>query len=304
VHLQPAVFRSLYDTPDFGMKLFAPWMPRWMKRISLSLGDRMVVDRMIAPALNDFRRELGLPPVRRLFVNWWHSPQLVIGAWPKWYAAPQPDWPAQTRLVGFVMYDAAGLRPMPVELETFLADCEQRGERAIVFTAGSAMRHGAGFFRTAAGACERLARPGVLITSRPEQLPLPLPAGVRQFDYAPFGGLFGRAAAVVHHGGMGTTAQAMRAGTPQLVVPFSHDQPDNAMRVKRLGLGERIAPKRFTPARAAELLARLIGDPQIGAANRKVADRFEGDRPVSRTCDLLEELFDCGAGKHSALSPG
>ena len=57
-----------------------------------------------------------------------------------------------------------------------------------------------------------------------------LPKGVVAFDYAPFSLLFPRAAAIVHHGGIGTTGQAMRSGRPSLVMPCAWDQPDNAER--------------------------------------------------------------------------
>ncbi|MCG3180212.1 MAG: O-mycaminosyltylonolide 6-deoxyallosyltransferase [Phycisphaerae bacterium] len=289
-HLQPTVFRSIYDGTDLGMRLLSPRVPRWLRRILLRVGDRVVVDRLIGPGLNALRAEVGLDPVTHIFSRWWHSPQLVIGLWPEWYAEPQQDWPPRTRTAGFVFYDAAEQKPMPPALERTLDECEARGDRPIVVTGGSAMRHGARFFLAAAEACRRLGRHGVLITQDAGQLPRPLPPGVEHHAYAPFGRLFPRAAAVMHHGGIGTCAQAMRAGVPQLIVPFSHDQPDNARRVSRLGAGAKLAQRNLRPARVAAALGRLLADETVAGRCRELAARFASNDAVATTCDLLERL--------------
>ena len=111
------------------------------------------------------------------------------------------------------------------------------GEPPIVFTPGSAMYHGQDFFRASVEACKQLNRRGILLTRHAEQIPADLPATIRHFSYAPFSLLLPRAAALVHHGGIGTSAQAMAAGCRQLITPFAHDQFDNADRLRRLGEG-------------------------------------------------------------------
>ncbi len=92
-----------------------------------------------------------------------------------------------------------------------------------MFTAGSAMTQGADFFRVSAEVCRRSHWSGILLTQFPEQLPATLPEGVCHFDYVPFSQVLPRAAAFVHHGGIGTVAQALAAGVRQLVVPLAHD---------------------------------------------------------------------------------
>ena len=67
-----------------------------------------MLDPTVVPALNEWRRELGLPPVTRVFSDWIHSPQRVIGLFPDWFGNPQPDWPAAVRLTGFPLYDDSG----------------------------------------------------------------------------------------------------------------------------------------------------------------------------------------------------
>jgi UDP:flavonoid glycosyltransferase YjiC (YdhE family) len=89
---------------------------------------------------------------------------------------------------------------------------------------------------------------------------LDLPEGVAALDHAPFSKLFPRAAAVVHQGGIGSIGQLLRAGRPQLVVPFAVDQPDNALRVQRLGVAEALYPRRYAARRVTRRLGRLRED--------------------------------------------
>src|SRR5262249_16894786 len=144
-----------------------------------------------------------------------------------------------------------------------------RGPPPVVFTAGSAMRQGHAFFAAAAEACRLMGRRGLLVTRYPEQLPSPLPEGVGHCRYMPFSQLLARSAALVHHGGIGTTAQAFAAGVPQLVMPMSHDQPDNAARVVRLGVGRSLPPRRFKAPAVARLLGELLSSPEVAARCRE-----------------------------------
>ena len=70
--------------------------------------------------------------------DWCHSPQRVLGLFPDWFGAVQPDWPPQTRLTGFPLQDGRTEAELPAEVRAFL----DAGEPPIVFTPGSAMRHG------------------------------------------------------------------------------------------------------------------------------------------------------------------
>src|SRR5438477_82433 len=79
-----------------------------VRRAAYRLADALVLDRLLARPVNAARAELGLPPVRRVLGAWRHSPQCVLGLFPEWFAPPQPDWPAATRLTGFPLYDGAG----------------------------------------------------------------------------------------------------------------------------------------------------------------------------------------------------
>ena len=284
LHLQAAGFVSRHGTavPHVWLRSANRW-PLPLKRLLVAAGDRLS-DHALSPVVNDVCAEFGLPPARNIVREWWHSPHRVIGLFPDWYAAVQPDWPPQTRLTGFPLYGEGDAAPVTPELDKWLA----AGEPPMVFAPGTANRQAARFFRAGADACRRLGRRGLLLTRFAEQIPDPLPFGVRHAEYAPFGSLLPRAAALVHHGGIGTAAQALRAGCPQLVMPMAFDQPDNAVRLQRLGVGSYLRPSRFTGMAVARELETLLGSEVVARACRAVARRFVGIDPVARTCDLIE----------------
>ena len=97
-------------------------------------------------------------------------------------------------------------------------------------------------------------------------------------------------AALVHHGGIGTTAEAMRAGRPQLVVPLAHDQFDNAARVEALGVGASLHASRVTSGRMVAALQRVVGNAAMRARCADVAARFVGKNSIDALCARLEAL--------------
>ena len=151
------------------------------------------------------------------------------------------------------------------------------------------MQLGEGFFRAAVEASQRLGRRAILLTPHREQLPATLPDTVAHFDYIPFSEVLPRSAALVYHGGIGTLAQAAAAGIPQLVMPMAHDQPDNARRIKALGLGDWIAPARFTGARVAQRLGAVLADAALARRCAELAPRIDFETGLQRACDAIED---------------
>lgn len=297
VHLSPAVFASLHDTPPIPGLHLAPWLPRFAKRFLLhTLAHRLIVGRAVGRPLNAVRAALGLAPVTGVMMHWWNSPQLVLAMFPDWYAAPQPDWPMHTRVAGFPLYDERGLAPLSAALLQFL----DNGAPPIAFTPGSAMWQGRDFFAASAEACRLLGRRGLLLSRHADHIPATLPPGVIHVDYAPFSELLPRCAALVHHGGIGTSAQALAAGAPQLVMPMAHDQPDNAVRLRKLGVADAIAPARYRADRVAAKLRRLLQDPAVAADCRTAAGRFVDTDALGEACRHVESLGPA----QSKVTPG
>jgi UDP:flavonoid glycosyltransferase YjiC (YdhE family) len=285
VHLSPSIFQSVHEPPKLpGLNFFSPWAPLPLMRGLFTVIHAMI-DSMIAPPINALRGELGLPPVRRI-LHYWHSPQRVIALFPAWFGAKQPDWPEQTVLTGFPLYDEPDLSPISPELDAFI----EAGPPPIAFTPGSAMWNGRKFFDASVDACVRLNRRGLLLTRHRDHLPPMLPANVMHVHYAPFSRLLPRCAAFVHHAGIGSTAQALAAGVPQLLTPFTHDQPDNSARVVKLGCGAIVKSSKYTGPRAAAALRMLIDNEHVAAACRRVKSRFADVDGLGQACELIEQL--------------
>ena len=286
VHLAPSIFRSDFRQPVLPTGSDISWWPRWAKRMLWWGVDRLAVDPLILPQLNAWRAELRLAPVSRVFNAWVHSPQRVVGLFPDWFGEPQPDWPSQLRLAGFVLSDE-GCAPVreDARIEQFVA----AGDPPVVFTPGSANRHAEAFFQTAIDATASLRRRALLVTGYREQLPSILPDHVQHASYASFSTLFARAAAVVHHGGIGTCAQGLAAGVPQLVMPMGFDQPDNAARLVRLGVGATISRSRFSPTKVAESLNHLLATETVRAKCQHWRERIADTDGVAAACDAIEE---------------
>ncbi|MHC4407429.1 MAG: glycosyltransferase [Planctomycetota bacterium] len=280
VHLAPVVFRSLYALPRLGTKRVPTRLPRIVKRLMWWAADR-AFDPAYVPAINQLRAQHGLAPVHRPMKGWWHSPDLVLGLFPDWFGVPQPDWPAQLELTGFVRYDSRDA--LDPELDAWL----DAGDPPILFTAGSANIQATQFLRESAIACERMGARGLLVSN--SSAPEPLPDSIRHRSYVPFGAVLPRTAALVGHGGIGTCAQGLAAGVPQLVASMAHDQFDNAGRLEDLGVGAQLTHSQYTGARAAEMLRALLSSREVAEACLRARDRVEDGTP--RVVAALERLL-------------
>jgi UDP:flavonoid glycosyltransferase YjiC (YdhE family) len=215
---------------------------------------------------------------------------------PEWFAPRQPDWPAQTVHTGFPRWDEQGVTLVEDELAKFLAE----GDAPIAFTPGSAHNHAHAFWKAAIDACQRLNRRGLLFTRHVEQIPKDLPASVKHFAYAPFSEVLPHCAALVYHGGIGTLSQALAAGIPHIIMPLAHDQPDNAARIKRLGVGDAVWPSKFRGKNLAAALAPLLSSSEVAQRCRELANRVIADDGIGKTCDVIEQCAE--SDQRSAVS--
>lgn len=286
VHFAPMALTTVHETSRYmGVPNMATW-PRWAKRGVFWAADKWKIDPLIAPAVNKLRARHGLPAVARIFTQYNNSPQLVLGLFPDWFGPMQPDWPPHTALVGFPLWDPPVEQQLSAEVDEFL----NAGEPPIVFAPGSANVQATDFFQTAADVCVQLGRRGVLMTKYPDQLPQRLPANVRHFGFVPFSQLLPRAAALVHHGGIGTCAQGLACALPQVVMPMAYDQLDNGTRLARLGVGAIVPEEKFKATRVAATLGALLGSDEVRERCRDYAGRCDGAASLDAASDLLERL--------------
>jgi rhamnosyltransferase subunit B len=236
----------------------------------------------------DLRRELGLPRGRDPIFDAKHSPWLALALFSSVMGRPQPDWPRSARITGFPFYDGSGDESrLPLELAKFL----DSGPPPLVFTLGSAAVMNAGdFYEQSAQAAEMLGQRAVLLIGADDRnLPKrDLPKTICVARYAPYSQIFPRASVVIHQGGIGTTAQALRAGRPMLVMPYSHDQPDNARRVHRLGVAEILGRNQYKALPAARLIERLLVEPAYREYAAGSAAKIAVEDGTNTACDALE----------------
>lgn len=285
--LQPWMIPSSIAPPIIPGFTFLSRAPRPVWKL-FARGLDVFGDMLMGRELNELRTELGLKPMRRILSNWL-SRQLVIGMFPEWFGPPQADWPAQIRLVGFPMFDGVSDQVLSTEVVKF---CEA-GPPPMAFTFGTGMAHSARLFQEALEACAILGRRGILLTKYRNQLPEALPPTVLHCHFAPFQKLFPQCAAVVHHGGIGTTAKAIAAGIPQLIHPQCFDQTDNGMRVRRLGAGDCLRAGRSSGKRIATALTTLMTE-EVRTRCRALSTRFDGLDAFGTSAGLVEKLAaDC-----------
>lgn len=284
---------SFFSAADPMVPPPAPWVhglltrSPWLSRAFVRLTDR--ITRPWAEPVRRFRQALGLPDGENPILNGQHSPYLVLALFSRVLGEPQPDWPAHATVTGPILYNGPAQAEASAELEEFLAS----GQAPVVFTLGtSAVEAAGGFYDISARAMRRLKRRAVLLVGRhARNRPPDLGDDILAVDYAPHATLFPRAAAIVHQGGVGTTHQALAAGHPTLVVPHAHDQPDNAMRVARLGVSRTLYPKHYREDAVVRELDRILREPAYDAAAAGVAERVASEDGPAAACDALERLL-------------
>jgi rhamnosyltransferase subunit B len=277
VHLQPVILRT-YDSPP----RLSPWWfelsrPEWALRAAYWMVDQVAIDPVIRGPVNRLRASYGLPPIKRVMNEWWLSPDRILAMYPAWFAPATENFCPQLVHCGFPLADVDG------------TGFEPPTDHPIVFTSGTAHHHCRQFFASAVDACLKLNRPGLLLSTFAENFPADLPGLVRTMPYVSFSQLLPHCSAIVHHGGVGTTSQALAAGIPQVVRPLAFDQFDNATRVERFGCGRWLRRDKDL----AETLRAVLEDQSAdNSALKQASQRLnEIDAPAVAAMEV-EKVFE------------
>ena len=285
--LSPSSFLSALDPcvlapmPAFHhLRHFGP-LPH---RLLLAFGDRLT-SRWAEP-LFAFRRELGLPPGPNPVFAGKHSPLRTLALFPNFFSAPQSDWPPQVVQTGFPYFE----QPPCADTRRTICNFLNAGPPPIVFTLGSSMvRIADDFYDLAARATTTLGRRAILLIGK-NPAPGRLPETILSLDYAPLESLFPHAAAVVHHGGIGSCAMALRCGVPSLVIPFAYDQPDNAERLRRLGVALTMPRNGISSELLAGRLRRILDGERMREEALRLATRITPEEDMEQTVAALEAV--------------
>ncbi|MEO1529571.1 MAG: nucleotide disphospho-sugar-binding domain-containing protein [Planctomycetota bacterium] len=274
IHLAPVMLRTKEDPPQLTPKGIGPGRSRSTFDLMYWIADKLILDPMLGRPLNRLRKQLGLDPVKRIMHQWWLSPDAVVAMYPDWFAPATRSFLPQLCHAGFPLNDASD------------AGFEVPSDRPVVFTGGTANQHSRAFFELAANACVKLGVAGILLSQHDACFPKRLPNSVRGMNYAPLGRLLPHCRAIVHHGGIGTTSQAIMCGVPQLVRPMAFDQFDNARQVVALNAGQKLPRDQELTRSLGELLANDSVQESVNA----LARRPDGASGVQRAADLIERV--------------
>ena len=289
--LQPMMFFSAYDPPVMPK---AAWITPLLRRLGPRVTARIfsaakALSNRVFDPVHRLRGEIGLPPTGdNPFFEGQFSSAGVIGLYSELLGPVQPDYPLPASIVGFAAFDSEDGREQPLDagLGAWLA----AGGAPLVFTLGSLLVHSpGGFYRQSIAAARLLKKRALLLVGEDFLADF---TDVRGNDvwvgaYAPHSKVFPLAAAVIHHGGIGTLAQGMRSGRPQLIVPFYADQIDNAARAARLGIARVLPPSRYRAARAARALADLLRDAVVLARSGEVRATVAAENGAIDACRVL-----------------
>jgi rhamnosyltransferase subunit B len=288
--LAPLSFFSVFDPV---VPPPAPWLrpvlarSRVASRAFLWLTDRLT--RTWAEPIQQFRLSRGLPRGGNPVLGAQHSPHLVLAMFSRVLGAPQADWPAHVCVTGAALYNGGRAASLSPDTAAFL----DSGPPPIVFTLGTSAVAAAGrFYEVSAEAIDRTEHRGVLLVGpHAENRPRRVSERVHVAEFAPHSALFARATAVVHQGGAGTLHQALVNGRPMLVVPHSHDQPDNARRVTSLGVARTLYPRQYTVA-ALERELRALLQPRYTHRASDIAAIVRAEDGPRQASDAIEGLLD------------
>ena len=279
--------------------LFTPqsWSSVYPSRVLLWLIHTLkgpMLKLMMDPVIHRVRRDLGLRKVKGEYFRITRGGTVNLGMWSPALRGPLADDPKRSVICGFPWHDQHGEQENAGEqIEAFLA----RGEPPILFTLGTAAVHVAGdFYEHAAEACQILGRRGLLLVGPGRPAPKNLPAGSLAVEYARFSAVMPRCAVNVHHGGIGSTGQGMRAGRPTVVIPHAHDQFDNAARLKRLGVSDSIPRPKVTAARLAAAIRTVLGNSAAETATGTIAAAMAPERGATQAAMAIERAAAEGRG--------
>jgi rhamnosyltransferase subunit B len=285
--MQPMGYLSAYEPPLIGPRAIS-WTLRSLGPAStrpvLKLARRLT--ESWATEWRDLRADLGLAPVRdHPLWEGQHSPIRSLGLFPRVLGEPQPDWPPQARVTGFPFY-----RPPHQSLDPKLREFLENAEPPLVFTLGTtAINDPGSFFEESAAVVRRLGHRAVFFVGDGKQEIREHTSGEAiAVSYAPHDLVFPFARAIVHQGGIGTLSETLLAGKPMLIMPYGHDQADNAWRARRVGVARVVSRGRYRASFVGRELSRLLEDPAPRAAAVRVSREVSRERGVERAADLIE----------------
>lgn len=284
--ISPIQLYSTYRLPVFYGGRNYNWIPRRIKSLLYPLINRYVLDPLFPKEINETRAKWKLPPIHS-FVFWNTEADMTFGLWPEWYSPLEKDQSPKTKkLVGF---------PLGVEIESeenpALMEWIKNGPKPIVVTLGSGYLHTEKLFETIQNIARKHNERFILLGPHSTPDVISKDSSVICQTHISFSHTLPHCKHAIHHGGAGTLAQVVQAGIPHIVIPQSHDQPDNAYRIQSLGLGivlwkHNPTEEELTKAIQIVMHSSHIQNSCIAARERITKSKENG---IKKIADLIDE---------------
>jgi UDP:flavonoid glycosyltransferase YjiC (YdhE family) len=296
VSLSPSQFPSAYESPPNWPRL-GLFKSHFLRRLGWRAA-RAFLYHTFARDLNRIRADLGFRPITHAPAIEGFSKELTLLASSRHFTPPRPDWESSVKMTGFWYYDQdeSGWEPS-AELKAFM---EGGGEKPIFMSLGSMVQKDpTGVVKMHVEAAKRLGR-RILIQEGWAKLdvacvPQDVKGGhVLGIGFVPHDWIFQNAAAVIHHGGAGTTARALRHGCPMLIETHGFDQPFNGRIINELGAGEYIGAHEKTTDRIEKLLRRVLSA-ETSARAARIGTEVRKEDGTRTACELIEECLSVRA---------
>ena len=220
-------------------------------QVALSPLRTLMFEKVLAPQINSLRQRHQLLDVAD-WQQWLRYSNPSLALWPAWFAPSEANWIEGVTPTGFLM-GRDNVDQLPLEVREFLSAYPN----PVLLTGGTGAFLDASFYRPSIEAITNLEVPAIVVTRYTDQLPERLSDQILVARQLPFSRLIPHTSLVIHHGGIGTTAETLRSGRPQLILAQGADRPDNGARIQRLGVGDSLAPAQWTVAEIANRINQL-----------------------------------------------
>lgn len=292
VFLSPILLWSAFDPPVIPQSPFVTSICRFFgPRFTKLFFDFIFAGaNSWASELHHLRKELGLPRSRGLYRGMMDSPYLNVALFSKHFAPAQPDWPRPLLQPGFVGFDGGRSPELDPELAKFL----EKGDAPVLFTLGSTASERPGkLFEVFRKSADLISHRALFVVGKKVAQELKHLNSDRSFfaAYVPYSAIMARSKVIVHQGGVGTMAQAMRSGRPSLIVAQVNDQPDNGRHLAETGAGDWLHANGLRGEVLAETITRLATDSSYEAAAKRLAAELSLENAAADTCAQVLRLL-------------
>ncbi|WMJ80651.1 glycosyltransferase [Clostridium sp. MB40-C1] len=253
-----------------------------------------LIGEVMKNEMNIVRNNIGLSDISN-WTEWMCSPKLKIALWPKWYAKEETESIKGIIAIGFPENKYESNDEIPKQVKEFL----KGGKKTAIITAGTSNAINPNFYKIAAESCKCANINGILVTAFEEFIPRKLPSNILRLREAPIKRILPYVNVVIHHGGIGTSSEALSCGTPQLIMAHLADRPDNAARLKKIGVAKVFPEINWKIDLIGKSLKEIIYDESLSLSCKKLSEKINKDN-IEEELNLIIKEFLKNKEKYKA----